>query len=141
MSDSFDSKKFGSIVAIPFAATNVTTGAANQDLVLASGQASGYVAPRAGSIVGISAACGAITAGGIAVKAHKASTELTEAAAPTVTLNATNDTNGTYANVRPGALRFAAGDTIGVSLSATTTALDPTNTLDVDAFLHIQLDP
>lgn len=141
MSDTFDSGKHGAIFAIPFATSNVTTQAANQDMVLASGLATGYVAPRSGSIVGISAACGAITAGGIALKPHKASTEYAVAATPAPVLGADNDTNGTYANARPGALRFAAGDTIGISLSATTTALDPTNALDVDAFLHIQLDP
>lgn len=142
MSDSYDGKKYGSVVAIPFAKTNVTTGATNEDMTLGSAlAASVYIPSRPGSIVGISAACGAVTAGGIQVKAHRASTELTESAAPSVTLNATNDTNGTFANVRPGAIRFAAGDPIGLSLSATTTALDPTNTLDVDAFLHVVLDP
>lgn len=142
MSDSYDSKKFGSIVSIPFAKTNVTTGAANEDMLLGSALATSvYIPPRPGSIVGISAATAAITDGGIQIKAHRASAELTEAGAPSVTLNATNDTNGTFANVRPGAIRFAAGDPIGLSLSATTTGLNPTNTLDVDAFLHVQLDP
>lgn len=140
MSDSFDSKKFGSILAIPFSATNVTTGAADQDMLLASGLTH-FIPPKAGSIVGISAATAAITAGGITVEAHRASTELTEAAAPVPTLNATYDTNGTFVNVRAGAIRFAAGEPIGLSLSATTTALNPTNTLDVDAFLYVQLDP
>lgn len=139
MSDNFDSGKFGGVVAIPFAKTNVTTGASNEDMILGSGLTS-YIPPRSGSIIGISAATAAITAGGISVEVHRASTELTESAAPTVTLNATNDTNGTYASVRPGAIRFDAGAPIGLSLSATTTALDPTNTLDVDAFLHIVLD-
>lgn len=139
MSDNFDSGKFGGIVAIPFSATNVTTGASNQDMTLASGLSSGYVAPRSGSIVGISAACGAITAGTITLKPHAASTEYAQSATPAPVLNATNDTNGTYVAARPGAIRFAAGATLGVSLTSTTT-LDPTNTLDVDAFLHIQLD-
>lgn len=142
MSDSYDGKKYGAPLAIPFAKANVTTGAANEDMVLNSALATSvYIPPRSGSIVGISAATAAITAGGIQIKAHRASVELTENGAPAPTLNATNDTNGTFANIRPGAIRFAAGDPIGLSLSATTTALDPTNTLDVDAFLHVVLDP
>lgn len=140
MSDSFDGKKFGATIAIPFQATNVTTGAADQDMLLDSGLTS-YIPPRPGSIVGITAATAAITAGGISVEAHRAGVQITEASAPVPVLNATNDTNGTFVTVRPGAIRFAAGDPIGLSVSATTTALDPTNTLDVDAFLHIQLDP
>lgn len=141
MSDAFDSKKFGGILAIPFAATNVTTGASDQDLVLGSALAAAvYIPPRAGSIVAISAACGAVTAGTITLKAHRTSVEVTEVGAPAPALSSNNDTNGTYATVRPGAVRFSAGQPIGLSITSTT-ALDPTNTLDVDAFLHIQLDP
>lgn len=141
MSDAFDSKKFGAVVAIPFAAANLTTGASNQDLVLGSALAAAvYIAPRAGSIIAITAACGAITAGTITLKPHLASTEYAVTGMPTPVLNATNDTNGTYAVAGAGVVRFAAGAALGVS-AVTTTTLDPTNTIDVDAFLHIQLDP
>lgn len=139
MSDNFDSKKFGATLAIPFSKANLTTGESNADLTL-GGAGTTYVAPAAGSIVSISAACAAITAGTITLKPHKAGTEYTEAGTPSPVLSSDNDTNGTYANVRPGALTFAAGDTLGIS-ATTTTTLDPTNTLDVDAVLHIQLDP
>lgn len=138
MSDNFDSKKFGSIVAIPFSKANLTTGESNTDLALAGGTAD-FIAPVAGSIVGISAACAAITAGTITLKPHKASTEYAEVGTPAPVLNATNDVGGSYASVRPNALSFAAGDRLGIS-ATTTTTLDPTNTLDVDAVLFIQLD-
>lgn len=141
MSDGFDSKKFGSVVVIPFAKANVTTGADNEDMVLASALAAAvYVAPKAGSVVGISAACGAITAGTITLKPHLLSTEYAQSGVPQPVLNATYDTNGTYATIRAGAIRFAAGAQLGISASGSTD-LNPTNTVDVDAFLHIQLDP
>lgn len=139
MSDSFDGAKFGSIVAIPFQASNLTTGAANQDLVLA-GANTLYIAPKAGSVVGISAVTAAITAGSITLLPHLASTEYAQSGVPSPVLDATNDVGGSYATIRPGAIRFAAGAALGVS-ATTTTTLNPTNTLDVDAVLHIQLDP
>jgi hypothetical protein len=141
MSDAFDGKKFGSAVVVPFVATNLTTGASNQDLVLGSGLAAAvYIAPRAGSIVAITAACGAITAGTITLKPHLASTEYAITGMPSPILTSANDTNGTYAvATSSGAVRFAAGAALGIS-AVTTTTLDPTNTIDVDAFLHVMLD-
>lgn len=136
----FDSKKYGTIIMVPFSATNVTTGASAEDMLLPDSGLTKYIAPVAGSIIGITAATAAITAGGIQVKAHNNSTEFTSTGTPEPTLDVTNDTNGTYATVRPGAVRFAAGDGIGLSVTATTTGLDPTNTLDVSGFLHIALD-
>lgn len=139
MSDAYDSKKFGSVVAIPFAATNLTTGASNQDLTLGAGGTT-FVAPRAGSIVGISASCAAITAGTVTLTPHSDSTEIAIQGTPIPVLSSDNDTNGTYVNARPGVVSFAAGARLGIS-ATTTTTLNPTNTLDVDATLFIQLNP
>lgn len=139
MATEFDSKKWGAVIAIPFGAANATTGESNTDLTCAGGQTTLFVAPASGSIMGISANCPAITAGTITLKPHKASTEFAETGVPTAVLSSANDTNGTYATVRPDALRFVAGDAIGISMTSTTT-LDPTNTLDVEAVLFVQLD-
>jgi hypothetical protein len=135
MADYFDPGKFGAIVGIPFAGANATTGAENVDMVLA-GTGTLIVAPYAGSVVGIACrANAALTAGTITVKAHKASTELADASAPAPVL--TTAAQASYATVRPGAVTFAAADTLGVSYSATTT-LQATNTIDVDAVLYLQ---
>lgn len=139
MSDRFDTKKWGAIVAVPFFKANITTGAANEDLAL-GGAGTLFVAPVAGSIVGISASCAAITAGTITLTPHSNSVEIATVGVPQPVLSSTQDTNGTYATVRPGAITFAAGATLGISVSSTTT-LDPTNTLDVDAVLFVQLNP
>lgn len=139
MATEFDAKKWGAIIAVPFGAANATTGESNTDLTCAGGQTTLFVAPAAGSVLGISANCGAVTAGTITLKPHKASTEYAEVGVPAPVLSSANDTNGTYATVRPDALRFVAGDTLGISMTSTTT-LDPTNTLDVEAVLFVQLD-
>jgi hypothetical protein len=138
MATEFDAKH-GAFLAIPFAKSNITTGASNEDLALA-GALTTFIAPAAGSVVGISGSCPAITAGTATLKPHKASTEYAEVGTPAPVLSSTQDTNGTYATVRPGALTFAAGDSLGISVTSTTT-LDPTNTIDVDAVLFIQLNP
>lgn len=139
MADEFDGKKFGASIAIPFAKSNLTTGLSNSDLALA-GAGTLAVMPRGGSVVGISASCAAITAGTATLKPHKAGTEYAEIGTPAPALSSDNDTNGTYVTVRPGALTFAAGDTLGISVTTTTT-LNPTDTLDVDAVLWVQLNP
>lgn len=136
MADNFH-YKHGNAIAIPFSKSNLTTGESNTDLVLA-GATTLYVAPVAGSVVAISArASAALTAGTITLKGHAASTEFTASGAPAPVL--TSAAQASYSTVRPRAVRFAAGDTLGVS-ATTTTTLDPTNTLDVEAFLHIVLD-
>lgn len=139
MSDTYDAKKHGAIIAIPFFKANLTTGASNEDLGLGGGGTT-FVAPRAGSIIGISASCAAITAGTISLTPHSASTEIATTGVPIPVLSSDNDTNGTYVNVRPGAITFAAGAQLGIS-ATTTTTLNPTNTLDADATLFIQLNP
>jgi hypothetical protein len=139
MSDTWDGKKFGNVIAIPFSKTNITTGASNEDLLL-GGAGTFFVAPAAGSIIGISASCAAITAGTMTLTPHAASTEIATVGVPKPVLNSAADTNGTFATARPGAVTFAAGATLGISV-VSTTKLDPTNTLDIDAVLFIQLNP
>ena len=109
MATEFDAKKWGAVLAIPFTLTNATTGLSNSDLVFAGGGSTGFVAPGAGSVIGISARCAAITAGTITLSPHKAGTEYAESGVPTPALSSAQDTNGTYGTVRPGALTFAAG--------------------------------
>jgi len=136
MADNFN-PKHGAAIAIPFSKSNLTTGESNTDLVLA-GATTLYVAPVAGSVVAISArASAALTAGTITLSGHSASTEFTATGAPAPVL--TSAAQASYASIRPRAIRFAAGATLGIS-ATTTTTLDATNTLDVDAFLHIVLD-
>lgn len=137
MADYFDAGKHGAILAIPFSAANVTTGESNLDLTL--GQSTLAVMPVAGSVLGVTIRTeAAITAGTITGKAHKASTEFADVGAPAPACSSA--AQASYATVRPMAVRFAAGDTLGISVTTTTT-LDPTNTLDVDAMLFVQLDP
>lgn len=136
MADDFN-PKHGNAVAIPFSKTNLTTGESNTDLVLGGGSTL-YVAPVAGSVVAISGrSAAAITAGTITIKGHAASTEFTQSGAPAPVLS--SSAQASYATARPRTIRFAAGDTLGVSVTTTTT-LDPTNTLDVDVTLHVVLD-
>lgn len=140
MTTEFDSKKWGAVLAVPFGAANATTGEDATDLTCAGGQSTVFIVPAAGSVLGISANCAAITAGSVTLTPHKASTEFTQTGVPQPVLSSANDTNGTYATIRPGVLRFVAGDAIGISMTSTTT-LNPTNTLDVEAVLFIQLNP
>jgi len=137
MADTFDSGKHGAIIAIAFGAANLTTGESNTDLTLE--QSTLAVMPAAGSVIGVSIRSSAIATGGtITAKPHKASTEYADASTPAPVL--TTAAQSSYATARPGALTFDAGDTLGVSVTTTTT-LQPTNTLDVDAVLFVQLDP
>ncbi|MBK8434125.1 MAG: hypothetical protein IPL28_23815 [Chloroflexi bacterium] len=138
MADTFNADKFGSFLTIPFSKTNLTTGASNEDLLLGSGSTL-FVAPAAGSVVALSSrSAAAITAGTITIKTHAAGTEHTQAAAPTNALSSAAQVH--YDTAAPGLVSFAAGDTLGISVTTTTT-LDPTNTLDVDGFLFVQFNP
>lgn len=122
---------------ISFKIANATTGESNTDLTRDGGN-SLWVAPKAGSIVGIGVACSAaITAGTATFRAHSASTEIADVSYPAPVCSSTN--RHSYALVRPRAVTFAAGDAIGVSVTTTTT-LDATNTLDFDADLYVVLD-
>lgn len=138
MADYFDSGKFGGGFCIgPFTNANCTTGESNTDMAI--GQTTLVPMPYSGSVVGIAVRSTAAleTAGTVTFKVHKAGTEYTDASAPSAAI--TTAAQVSYATVRPGAVTFDAGDTLGISLSTTTT-LDPTNTLDVDGFLFVQLD-
>jgi len=136
MADYFDAGKFGSVVAIAFGHANVTTGESNTDLTLE--QSTLACMPVGGSVIGLSVRSSAsITAGTITAKAHKAGTEYTDSSAPAPA--ASSAAQASYASCGPGKVTFDAGDTLGVSVSTTTT-LDPTNTLDVDAVLFVQLN-
>ena len=140
MTDIFDAGKFGAIVALPFQVANAVTSATNTDLTVPGGANTLYVMPHAGSVVGISVKASAdVTAGSANFRAHKASTEFADSGYPNPTLDATNS-NASYAKVNHGALRFAAGNSIGVSYSSTTDAA-PTNTNDYDVLLFVSLDP
>lgn len=137
MADTFDAGKFGSIVAIPFQTSNATTGESDTDMTLLQGTLA--VMPQGGSVVGIGIRANAsLTAGTVTARAHKAGTEFAQSGYPAPQLS--SSAQSSYATVRPGVLTFDAGDTLGVSITTTTT-LDPTNSLDLDAVLYVQLDP
>ena len=140
MADYFNSGKFGAIVCIgPFTNANCTTQESNTDMAI--GQASTLVPmPSAGSLIGIAVRSteALATAGTVTFKAHKAGTEFADNAAPTAVI--TTAAQSSYGTVRPNAVTFDAGDTLGLSLTSTTT-LDPTNTLDVDGYLYVKFDP
>lgn len=138
MADTFNAEKFGAYLNIPFSKTNLTTGESNSDLVLAGGGTL-WVAPAGGSVVSVTSRVNAaLTAGTITVKTHAAGTEHTQADAPTNALSSA--AQATYDTAAPGLVTFAAGDTLGISVTTTTT-LDPTNTVDIDASLVVQLNP
>ena len=137
MADTFDAGKFGAIIAIPFGKADLTTGESNSDLT--AEQSTLHIMPAAGSVVGVGIrAGGTITAGTITAKPHKAGTEFTDASTPAPAVS--SSAQGSYASCAPGKLTFAAGDALGVSVTTTTT-LNPTNTLDVDCLLFVQLNP
>lgn len=137
MADHFDSGKFGSIVAFgPFTSANATTGAANIDMAI--GQYNYAIMPCAGSVIGISGVVNAsVTAGSVTIRAHEDSTEIAVTGYPAPVCSSA--AQASYASVRPGAISFSAGDKLGLSFSGTTT-LDPTNSLEVDGYLFVQLN-
>lgn len=136
MSDELN-PKHGFPVAIGFSKANMTTGESNTDLLRGTGGTL-WTAPKAGSIVGLEiTASAAITAGTITAKPHAASTEYADVGVPAPACSSA--AQGSYAVARARAIRFAAGDKIGVSVTTTTT-LDPTDSLDVGASLLVVLD-
>lgn len=138
MADYLD-PKFGSVVALgPFIDANVTASQSNEDMTISIGATSTLTMVAAGSVVGLTIdSSTAVTAGSIIGKVHKSSTEYSNT--PTPTLDTTN-TTGSYGKVRPGAIRFAAGDKLGVSLTTDATWA-PTNTNDITAVLYVVYDP
>jgi hypothetical protein len=138
MADHFDAGKFGAIVPFTFSIQNATTNVTNTDLSHTA-DTTGVVMPASGSVVGISVGSSAnVTAGTATFQAHKASTEFADVGAPAVVLDSTNS-NATYASVRPGVLKFTAGQKVGVSIT-TSTDCAPTNTNDFAAVLWVQLN-
>lgn len=122
---------------ISFKITNATTGESNTDLSR-DGTGTYWCAPKAGSIVGIGAACSAaITAGSATFKPHVASTEYTDTSTPAPVCSSSNQ--GSYAMIPPRKLTFTAGQLLGISVTTTTT-LNATNTLDFDVDLYVALD-
>ena len=138
MGDSFDAKKFGSIVAFgPFTAANVSDDSANSNL--AYGQSSYAVMPADGSVVALSVYANAeITHGSGSIRAHSSDTEMGGYGYPNPTLNATTS-QASYSSAVPGAITFSAGDKLGVSI-VTDTTWSP-ETLEVDGWLFVQFDP
>ena len=127
----------GAVVAIPYAVANAVTNAADVDLTKPGGNTI-TVMPKAGSVVGLLVnATADLTAGSATFEVHKDGTELAEESAPVLTLDDTHQE--IYGLVRSRALRFAAGDGLGVSYSSTTDAA-PTNTNDYDAVLLVEFD-
>lgn len=138
MADYFDAGKFGAIVPFTFTIQNATTNASNTDLSYTADTTS-VVMPVDGSVVGISVGSSAnVTAGSAAFRAHKASTEYADSGYPVATLDATNS-NASYGTIRPGVLKFTAGQKVGVSVT-TATDMSPTNTNDFAAVLWVQLN-
>ena len=138
MADYFDAGKFGAIVAIPFSNADCTTGESATDMALA-GSGTLFVAPVGGSVIGVSIRSNAsLTAGTIIATPHAASTEFADVGVPQPTCS--SSAQASYATVAPGKCTFAAGGTLGISITTTTT-LDPTNSADVDAFLFVALNP
>lgn len=140
MADYYDPAKFGAIIPLHYQVANAVTNAANVDLTVPGGANTLQTMPVAGSVVGISVKASAnVTAGDATFRAHKAGTEFADTGYPAPVLNATNS-NATYVSVRPGFIKFAAGDAVGVSYSSSTDAA-PTNTNDYEAILFVQLNP
>ncbi len=141
MSDQFDAGKFGAIVALQYGVANAVTNKTNEDIAGAGADANSLlVAPKAGSVVGISVQSSAeVTTDSFIVKAHKDGTEFAQSGAPAPTLDTTN-TQQSFAAIRPGVLTFAAGEGLGVSYTSTTNVA-PTNTNDLAVTLFVQLDP
>lgn len=140
MADYFDPAKFGAIIPLHYQVANAVTNQTNTDLTVPGGANTLHTMPAAGSVVGISIKASAnVTAGTVTFRAHAAGTEFADTGYPAPVLDATNS-NATYVAVRPGAIKFSAGGTVGVSYTSSTDAA-PTNTNDYEAILFVQLNP
>lgn len=141
MGDEFNAGKFGAIVALQFGVQNAVTEQTATDLGEPSVAAGTLVvAPKAGSVVGISVQASAeVTAGSATFRAQKDGTEFAQSGYPAPILNTTS-TQQSYASIRPGILTFSAGEGLGVSYASATDCA-PTNTNDYSATLFVQFDP
>lgn len=145
MGSDYVNAKHGSVIAIPFTIENATASTTAVDLALAGGNCTLVPMPFDGSIIGISArASTAIDTGKATFQAHKDGTEFADQSALAVTISATTDTTSdadleTQGSVRPGVMRFTAGEAIGVSYTSSTD-MDPTNSNDFDVILFAVLE-
>lgn len=138
MADTLNAGRHGAIVQIGFSKANATTGLSAADMTCE--QDTLVTALHGGSVIGIALHSNAdVTAGTLTARAHKAGTEFSQSGYPAPVLDTTNAANS-YATVTPGSLTFDAGDTLGISLTTTTT-LDPTNSADIDAWLIVHYNP
>jgi hypothetical protein len=138
MADHFNAGKYGAIVPFQFFVDNAVTNQTATDLAPYTGHTL-QTMPYSGSVVGIAVGATAnVTAGSATFRAHLAGTEFAQQGYPSAVLDATNS-NATYASVRPGVMKFTAGQRVGVSY-ASATDLNPTNTNDFLVTLWVQID-
>jgi len=85
MADHFDSKKFGSVVAIPFYVTDAATSQTDTDITLNQGDLA--VMPTSGSVVGIAGRSteASTGTGSIVFRAHNGGTEIANVGYPSIT--------------------------------------------------------
>lgn len=134
------SPKFGNVLALPFKVANAATEQTCTDMSADGGNTT-YVMPCAGSVIGLSVKSSAnVSAGSVIFRGHSASTEFATSGYPAPTLESVTNTNASYATIAPGAIRFAAGASLGVSYTSSTDAA-PTDSNDYDALLFVMLDP
>lgn len=145
MGSDYVNAKHGSVIAIPFTIENATASTTAVDLALAGGNCTLVPMPFDGSIIGISTrASTAINTGKVTFQAHKDGTEFADQSALAVAISATTDTTSdadleTQGSIRPGVMRFTAGEAIGVSYTSSTD-MDPTNSNDFDVILFAVLE-
>jgi hypothetical protein len=140
MGDAF-AARHGGLAQYHFHWTNLAASATNTDGLLDNITGiSLAVMLKAGSVVGLSATGSAVVTGDDAVfSVHSNGTELTDPQSPQVTLDTTT-TNYGYDTARPQAVRFAAGDKLGVSVT-TAAGFLPDGTAEFIAVLFVQFDP
>jgi hypothetical protein len=140
--------KFGAILAIgPFqysALATTTSDNTNLFYGAADNVNTQWTAPGPGSVVGLSVyagqSTGGVSAGSVIFRTVKNDTEIAVGGYPTATLNATN-TLKSYGVCRPGLIRFAAGDALGISLAGCNATLMPTASILPSVTLYVALDP
>jgi hypothetical protein len=133
--------KFGQLVRYSFTASNPASSASHTDMATLGADANTTaVMPASGSVVGIGVVGNAaVTTGTLGFRAHSSSTEFADTGYPNPTLStAVGYTLSTYALVRPGAVRFSAGDKLGISYDAS--ADFAPNTADYSADLYVMFD-
>jgi hypothetical protein len=139
MADHFNAGKFGAIVPLQFIVANAVTSASDVDLTTATDHTL-HTMPYTGSVVGIAVGTSAAVTGGSATfRAHLAGTEFAQDGYPSAVLNATN-ASATYASIRPGVLKFTAGQRVGVSYVSATDFAPANNDVLVTLWVQINED-